>query len=223
MKAAHRKELQTNSLADMLARTVRKARSGGGFSWFQVLVVLAILVVVLGFFWIRGNRAQENAEAWAKVEYNDTKSLVELYKDAKDTRQGQAATFTLGFSLLWDGIRIMGAGDSKLPEGVSRVETAMKLFSELAEECKDDNERFAEAKYHLAVANEALACLDAVKYLGEAKKHFEALTSGDLAATPYGKLAKKRLEQYSDPTSFTDMIVFYSRFRGQTPTLGPGQ
>src|ERR1700733_10964809 len=97
MKAEHRKELQTNTLADMLGRTVRKARSGGGLSWFKVFLVLFVGAVVLGFFWVRSNKARENAEAWAKIEYNDGKSLEELVSDLRDTKQGQAARFTIGF------------------------------------------------------------------------------------------------------------------------------
>jgi hypothetical protein len=218
MKAEHRKELQTNSLADLLGRTVRKARSGGGISWFTVFVVVFLVVAALGYLWVRKNKNQVSAEAWARLEFNDRKSLEELASESSDTKQGQAARFTIGYGYLWDGIRLLGAGDSKYVQGgISYLSEAVQVFSKLADECKDDNEQLAEAKYHLAVAFEALAGVLDVKILEEAQKNFEELTKGDLAATPYGVLAKRRLEQYTNPAEHAAMIMFYKNFRSQTP------
>jgi hypothetical protein len=218
MKAEHRKELQTNTLADMLGRTVRRARSGGGLSWFKVFLVLLAVAIVLGYFWVRSNKARENSEAWAKLEYNDGKSLEELVSDFRDTKQGQAARFTIGFGYLWDGVRLIGAGDPRAVEGGNRyLIEAVTVFTQLAEECKDDNERLAEAKYHLAVALEALAGSLKVELLEEAKKNYDELSRGELATTPYGKLAKKRMELYGNPAEFAALVSFYKNFRTQSP------
>jgi len=218
MKAEHRKELQTNTLADFLGRNVRKVRSGGGISWFKVFVAVFVLTVLLGWWWVRSNRAQENAEAWAKLEYDDRKSLQDLINDSTDSKQGQAAGFYIGFGYLWEGIRLLGSGDSKFfKNGIEYIGAAVKTFDQLAEECKDDNERLAEAKYHLAVAYETLAGAIGVMFLDDAKKNFEELTKGELAATAYGMLAKKRLDQYNNPAEFDQMRIFYARFRDQTP------
>jgi hypothetical protein len=217
MKAEHRKELQTNALADLLGRTVRKARSGPGFSWFWTFVILLILAVGLGYWWITKNKARENSEAWARLDFNDRKSLEELATDFKDAKQGQAARFTLAFGYLWDGIRVVGTGDTKLVQGgVGYLFEATKIFGELADECKDDPERMAEAKYHLAVAQESLAGFD-IKLLEDARKTYEELTKGDLAATPYGVLAKKRMDLFNNPSEYARVIIFYSGFRSQSP------
>ena len=63
MKAEHRKELQTNTLADMLGRTVRNVRGGGtGLSWTKVLIVAVVVVGVLMFFWWKTNQTNRLAE-----------------------------------------------------------------------------------------------------------------------------------------------------------------
>ena|SRR5579862_772681 len=217
MKAEHRKELQTNALADLLGRTVRKARSGPSFSWFWAFIVLIILGVGVGYWWISKNKARENAEAWARLDYNDRESLKELATEYKDTKQGQAARFTMAFGYLWDGIRLLGTGESRLVQGgVEYLQGAKQIFEQLADECKDDNELLAEAKYHLAVAQESLAGFD-IKLLEDARKNYEELTKGDLASTPYGVLAKKRMDLFNNPSEYARVIIFYSGFRGQSP------
>ena len=70
MKAEHRKELQTNSLADFLGRTVRNVRGGTGVSWTKILLVLAAVLVVLAVLWYFRNRRRENAELWLKLDTN---------------------------------------------------------------------------------------------------------------------------------------------------------
>jgi len=218
MKAEHRKELQTNSLADFLGRTVRRARSGPQIPWFWLFAAFLVVIVVLGFFWIRRNRALESADAWAKIEYNDRKSLQDLDSEFKDTKQGQAARFTLAYSILWDGIRLLGGEDAKYGvQAAQFLDAAKQIFTQLAEECKDDNERLAEAKYHLAVTEEAMACIKGPLVLEDAKKRFEELTRGDLANTPYGALAKKRFDQYNNLSEYAAIIGFYTSFRNQAP------
>jgi hypothetical protein len=223
MKAEHRKELQTNSLADFLGRTVQGARGGTGISWFKVFVVLIVLLAVLLFFWVRSNRTRISAEAWAKIEYGDSKSLAELYSESKDTTQGQAALFTLGYGFLWDGIHQLGDLDvGRVQDGLEKVFNAAQVFDELANEVKNDNERLAEAKYHSATAYEALAAFDASN-LEKAKNRYEELTKGDLAATAFGALAKKRYEQYEDIVQFANISTFYREFRQRTQGARSGQ
>lgn len=56
MKAEHRKELQTNSLADLLGRTVRNVRGGTGLSWTKILIALVVVGGIATFFIIQRNR-----------------------------------------------------------------------------------------------------------------------------------------------------------------------
>src|SRR5260370_22326718 len=107
MKAEHRKELQTNALADMLGRTVRNVRGGTAVPWTWIFIVLVIAAGVGIFFWWRGNLARSNSELWVKLDDNTPKSLQELYEQNKDTTQGKAAMLTAVFDRLYSGIRLL--------------------------------------------------------------------------------------------------------------------
>jgi hypothetical protein len=216
MKAEHRKELQTNSLADFLGRTVRTVRGGGtGFSWFKVMVVVLLVCGVAMFFVMRNNRARTNAELWEKLDENTQGKLEDLAKEYKDTKQGQAARFTLAYGKLWDGIRFLGASDPQFMQHAGGlIDEAMQMLDALAQECKDDPERLAEAKYHMAVAKESAAVFK-ISFLDDAKKEWEDLATGTLAKTAYGQLAAKRHEQLNNPTSYAAISTFYKEFKVQ--------
>jgi hypothetical protein len=218
MKAEHRKELQTNSLADYLGNLVRNARSGAGLSWFKVIVVL-VLVLGVGAFWIWWNASSNRAaEAWHKLQFNDEVSLDELSRDWTTAKQGQAARFARGFSYLnqWTGL-VHVAEDDKVKAALGGLQA---FFAELAEECKDDPQRAAEAKYHLAVATETMAAYD-IKVLGEAKKAFEAATQDELGKTAFGLMAQKRLDQYNNRTEYEAIDKFYREFRARSRAKSP--
>jgi hypothetical protein len=215
MKAEHRKELQTNSLADFLGRTVRTARTREGIPWFWVFVAGIVVAGLLLTWWIFANRARTRAENWARVEYNDRTSLQQLANDFPETNPGQAARFTIAFDRLWRLVSYeLAVADQK--EVRDLLQGGLQPFySKLAEECKEDPERLAEAKYHMEVIAELLAGVDPSmrkSHLESAKRYLEELTGDDLKSTGYGKLAQKRLEQFNSPVEFRKIDTFYAEF-----------
>jgi len=223
MKAEHRKELQTNSLADYLGRTVRNIRGGTGLSWTKVLLVLAAVLAVLAVLWYFRNRGRENAELWLKLDANTETKLQEIAKDYKDTKQGQAARFSLANLYLWHGIRMLGE-PTKMFTGLDYVQQSMRFYKDLEEDLKDtkdDLDRLAEAKYGYAVATECLAVIDLKgleggKMLDDAKKLYEDLARGPLAKTAYGIMAQRRFDQLSNPAEYTAISTFYREFSAKT-------
>src|SRR5439155_760154 len=65
MKAEHRKELQTNALADRMGRFVQRIKTRpkrGPVLW---IAAGAIVLVLLGIvMWMRGQRQRENSVLW---------------------------------------------------------------------------------------------------------------------------------------------------------------
>jgi hypothetical protein len=216
MKAEHRKELQTNSLADFLGRTVYKVRSGGGggFSWFKATLVLIVVAGVLIFFWRRSAIARNEAEAWAKIEFNDLKSLEELFQESN--KQGAVAKFTLAYRLLWDTVNNVGKpgfGSRQLVDTMNKDGRGLIPFlGALAEEMKDQPERAAEAKYHIMTCYETLAAAEPA-FLIKSKSSLEELSKGELGDTAYGMMAKKRLDQYNNPVEFAAIENYYKELR----------
>jgi hypothetical protein len=218
MKAEHRKELQTNSLADFLGNLMQKRQTGesAGVPWFKLGLVAVVCIGIFLFFWLRGNYARSNAEAWAKLDLGTSASLSSIEVEYKEAKQGEAARFTILYGALWEGIKFLGSGQPGRGERAKDFFEGQLIpeFKKLAEDCKDNPLLAAEAKYHVFVCREALTAVD-LKYLEAAKEDLEELTKGDLAATPYGQMAKRRLEQYDNPLEKVDILMFYQRFRDQ--------
>jgi hypothetical protein len=212
MKAEHRKELQTNSLADMLGRTVRNVRGGTGVSWTWIIVFAVLAVAVVIFFWVRNNQARNNSELWVKVDDNTPKTLQQIYNDSKDSNQGKAAMLTLVHEELYSGVKSLGGGPQFQSQGVEYLTRCQAIYGMLEKDCEGNDEWVAEAKYGQAVATEALAVVDP-ENLKKAKDQFEQLAKGDLGKTGFGMLAARRLEQLSNATDQAAIAAFYRDFR----------
>jgi len=216
MKAEHRKELQTNSLADFLGRTVRNVRGGSGVSWTKIIIAAAVVFGIAAVFWVLNNQKRTNAELWMKLQANTLSKLEEMAqdKDLKNTKQGQAARFTVAHEYLWIGIQRLG-NPTTAEGGLRLLAQGEASFQELAEDCKDEPDRLAEAKYNLAVCKETEAIFK-VELLDEAKKLYEDLAKGSLSKTAFGMMAAKRLEQLN--ADYAAISKFYSEF--STRTMG---
>ncbi len=158
MKAEHRKELQTNILADRMGRmldTVKTRPSRRG-----VLLVLLILVVIVGggiAYVVYQGGINDNRQRWVEFDKTvDFKTLQDVAKDYEKTNQGKAARAQIAWVRLWElGIKRMGIDTNG---GVNEVVAAKEMFSQLADDCKDDPVLGAEAVYAIAVCEETLAC-----------------------------------------------------------------
>ena len=211
MKAEHRKELQTNSLADMLGRTVRNVRGGTGISWTWILVGVTVAVMIVIFIWWRSNRARSESELWVKLDENTPTALQQLYKESGDTNQGKAALLTLAFEELYSGVRMLGAPQFQA-QGKTFLDECQRLYATMEKECEGNDDWVAECKYGQAVATEALTVVDPAN-LKKAKDQYEQLAKGDLGNTGYGKLAARRLEQLNNIAEQTDIATFYRDFK----------
>jgi hypothetical protein len=213
MKAEHRKELQTNSLADFLGRTVRNVRGGAGLSWFKIAIVAVVLFGILAWYLRTKNKERVDAEAWAKLQANDERALAELMKDAPAGYLPAESAKAMGiFQYFWEHMRSVGGEDSRRDAAKFKLQLeSFKFFLQTqAEACKEYPILVAEAKYNIAVCNEALAAFsDSDSKLGEARASFKELAEGELKTTAYGELASRRLAQYDDPAQFEAIAKFY--------------
>lgn len=220
MKAEHRKELQTNTLADMLGRTVRKVRTHEAIPWWRVALVVVLIGGVGVFFWMRSNRTRANSELWVDVDASTFTALDKLRDDEyKETNQGKAARFQVAFEFLWNrGIKYMGTSSLTAEDGIRR---GIAFYSSLATECKGDPIWEPEALYSIAVGTEASASYED-KRLEEALTLYQALANGDYAKTAFGELAAKRAAQLNDPVERAHIQKFYNEFAGRSGVMPEG-
>src|SRR5947209_7600143 len=109
MKAEHRKELQTNILADRMGRLVQRMKERPKKRILLYVVLGAVILVGLFIFSrIRSTSALTESEHWAMVEDGFKKDIDDLIKDFPETNAGKAARFQYAWLATWDlGLKIL--------------------------------------------------------------------------------------------------------------------
>lgn len=187
MKAEHRKELQTNALADRLGRLLQNVKSPPKKSSVLYWLLAIVLVAgVVGFFIWRSRGGTATAKNWEDFESGDPIASKALLDSRAKTAAGKAERFQLAWSYLWDGVIREGELQERVGgikflmsdpiRAVISFERARKLYTDLADECKDDEVLGAEAVYSLAVIEETLAAAgplyDRAAQLDKALRHY---------------------------------------------------
>jgi len=137
MKAEHRKELQTNQLADWLGRTVESAKHGNRSWTVGAAIALGVLALFGIYFYFLGNSSSATT-AWAQL------STAQANIDALDkigaenaNQVGRAARFEVSRLLYSEGIRDLANPDTRA-SAIAKLERARANYEKLAEECKKD-------------------------------------------------------------------------------------
>lgn len=204
MKAEHRKELETNVLADRLGRVVTNLKQGPQRGT-ALYVVLGILVAALVFFSVRWYRVteDENSVAWLSLEAGEHKSLQENFPQSKPAT---AVRFQLAWFLMWEtGIKKLGADQKGALES---LQEARIRYEELKKEVAGDPVLEPEAMYCLAQIEETMAVQDPRKHLENAAEMYQELAKAH-PKSAYGQLAEKRAEILNDETKRAEVARLY--------------
>lgn len=208
MKAEHRKELQTNVLADRVGKMVEtmKHRPKGRGALYVVLAIVAVVGLLFVSQWRKAS-ARANSERWFQLEDGARNYINTLIKDYPGTNPGRAARFQFAWYALWEqGVKVLGADSGR---ALKNLDVARGMYQELATEVASDPVWEPEALYHLAVIEETLAVQNRDK-LTAAQKMYKDLADKHKDSA-YGKLAADRAKQL-EPGSrhFEDSARFYA-------------
>jgi hypothetical protein len=229
MKAEHRKELQTNLLADRMGRMVQRVK-GGPSRRSLLWIALAVLVVIvyLGWTLYRSNQRAIVSTNWlllgeqyitAPGKTRGTLDLSGWVKESPDTSSALAARMQLVWSaFLWDeGIKAMGANPDI---ALLRLKAAEKYYEQFGEECKDDPILAPEAAYALAVIEESKT-VENRDFLDKALARYRGVASRfrDSAA---GKAAQQRVDYIEkNRGSVEEFYAFMNRRLPVRPDMLP--
>jgi hypothetical protein len=206
MKAQHRKELQTNTLAAGMGRVVKNIKTGPNRRTVYVVAgVLLLIGIGVGYLFWSNARARASADLWVKFDHMDQTSIDELIRDHKDKKQGLAARFQLTYLELWEGGLKRLAADPV--SAMNFLKQTSEKYEALATEAKDDPTLASEARFNIAVAREALA-VDNMKNLEEAVDLYKKVAA-DYPNTAHGKAAQERVKLFTDPVSRAKVEDFY--------------
>ncbi len=220
MKAEHRKELETNLLADRLGRIMQTVKTGPkGLSRFKIfLIVVAVLVVGLPsfIFWrIWVTNANTQTVYWEILELGSKSNLNSIAKTAgaeDASNPAKAAALQLAqLSLRDEGLRSLGNSNfDDRPNALAafrKIDDAQYEYENLKKPCEKSDEWMAEILYSQAVIEETRA-LQSTKHLESAQSLYEELSRSEkYAKTGWGELAKQRAKDLKD--NATDLAQLY--------------
>jgi hypothetical protein len=168
MKAEHRKELQTNTLAKTLGQTFRGLKEGPSRSTLLVLVLVGLAVVLI-FTWRYFAHSSQEADSalWYKWDNLATPEQLDTFlknKEVEETTQGRLARFLAARRALREGLRDLGQpANSKRAQ--DELKKAADLYGKLASEPAKVPPLNQEALLGAAQASEALGEYDKAKDL----------------------------------------------------------
>ena len=158
MKAEHRKELMTNTLANRLGEAVQSMKEGPSRGSLFVLAAIG-LIVILALVWhyLASSGEESDSARWLKWDSVATpeqlKAFVESNKGADGQAQGRLARLEEARRSLHEGLRQLGnAGTRK--KALDELKEAAGLYEKLAEECADKPLLHQQALMGAAKANE---------------------------------------------------------------------
>lgn len=230
MKAEHRKELLTNTLADQMGKFIKGTSSMSGTVW----VLLGLIVVVgVAYWWWTGLAANRIASAW--IDYSDGRQsadrLEEVINQWKGTAAERAAKLTRADHLYEKGYEALFT--AKGPQGaLPHFQAAAQIYEQLSQDPGNSREVAVRALVGAAKAHESLASLGQKESLDKAKSLYQQLLKqyGQEPRSPLVQEAEKRLALLDGPSG-SDALTFYKEWparlakieaSGQTPDSTPG-
>jgi hypothetical protein len=208
MKAEHRKELETNILADRVGHLIQRIKHRPQRRAF--LYVIAGLIIAVGlfiFYNMRKTSAAEASERWRWLEDGYKPYIDKLKAEYKETNEGKAARFHYAWLAAWDeGLTWVGADPVR---AFSDLDVAHSYYSGLKEDCAGDPVWEPEALYALAVIEEAraLRAKDRSVHLDRAKGMYRRLADQHKDSA-HGKSARKRAKLLEDKSK--EVAEFYA-------------
>jgi hypothetical protein len=208
MKAEHRKELETNVLADWIGRRLETLKKGSKNSYLVSGVVVLIAVLVFGgMYWLRSSRASTSA-LWYK--FDSAGSIADLDKLAADNRgtmAARAARFEVARARLAQGVQNL-SNPEQHKDALEDLEGARTLYEELAPQAKDSAILQQEALMGVATAEESLVGSGRDASLDKAQEYYQRLAD-QFPNTFEGEAAKKRADDLKNPKTRAEIEKFY--------------
>ena len=205
MKAEHRKELETNALADRMGRVVKGMKSAPQRrTLLYLLLVGAAVVVIWMIIRARDFRQSNQSELWLQFEDGAGPSIATLAKDPK-TPQGRAAYLQLAFYEAWNsGMRRLATNPS---QALVDLDESERAYKELKTQVREDKVYGPEVLYALAVIEEA-RIMNKREFWTAARDTYKELAD-KFGTSAYGKIARQRLEIFENETKRNDVLDLY--------------
>jgi tetratricopeptide (TPR) repeat protein len=209
MKAEHRKELQTNALADAVGKLIKGARSRPNATTvtFWVFLILAV-GLFFGWRWWSSHSERTRSALWLRLdEAANLEAVAAVARDGQGTPPGRMARYQQARVLLRQGLSELCSYSAtreereKNPPPLDKLEQARDLYNQLHKDARDNPLLAQEALMGAAKAEEALGDFDA------AREKYQALAN-DFPDSFLGKQAAVRARLLEDPAELERLKEF---------------
>lgn len=140
MKAEHRKELMTNTLAHRLGEAVQSVKEGPSRGTVFALAAVA-LVLILVFVWryLAASAEETDSARWLEWDSLSTPGQLKQFvenKEVQEQAQGRLARLEEARRALHDGLRQLGRGGTR-KDALEEIHKAAELYDRLDGEFAD--------------------------------------------------------------------------------------
>lgn len=204
MKAEHRKELETNVLADTMGQVLTGAKQGPSrsFLFFLIIGFVGVVGLFLIYRWMVSGTGRTGVQ-WAALEDGSPQRINDAIESGVNTNPAKAARLQVAYEALWyRGIKQLGGNAN---EAWASIDTAEQDYVKLAEDTKGDPVYHPEALYALAVIEETRAIKNRENLASAMDKYKAVIKSNKDSA--FAKLAEQRIEDLENKN--LDIERFY--------------
>jgi hypothetical protein len=221
MKAEHRKELQTNYLADQVGRLVQGMRAGPQSTGSMVAWVLVSLTVGTVIVWYVASANSNRSPQWVKFDEDSNKrdlaGLIKLANNNPATLPARASRFQVARIDLQEGLASLYSNQHD--SAVSAVKNARELYKDLVKECVGDPMLAPQALMGAAKAEEALVGIPqgdnpakSEGNLDTALDYYRRITK-DYPKSFLVKVAQARIDSLESEKNREEVEKFYQEMR----------
>ncbi len=189
MKAEHRKELVTNTLANRLGEAIQGMKEGPSRSTILIGVAIGlILILVLSWYYFATSAAEADSARWLKWDNLSSPEQLKSFADDQEVQghiQGKLARMEEARRYLYDGLGELGAAPAQARENIKK---AAEAYDTLANELSDKPLLHQQALMGAAKAHESLGEYD------QARTFYQQLKD-NYANTALGHDAAEQLQR----------------------------
>lgn len=218
MKAEHRKELMTNTLAHRLGEAVQSVKEGPSRGTLFVLAAVGLIVIlVLVWRYLAASADEADSARWFRLNSLNTPEKLKEFIEDKDVEghtQGRLARLEEARRSLYDGLRQLGnAGTRK--KALEDLQRCAGLFDKLADECADKPLLHQQVLMGAAKAHESLGEAD------QARRYYQQLQDkyGD---TVFGRDAAEQMQRLHAAEQNGDFKALRDEFNKPAAPLDVG-
>jgi hypothetical protein len=206
MKAEHRKELETNILAQQLGKAYEGLKQGPSrTTLFYVGAAVAVVLVIVLFRYFMSSSERDASKRWRELDEVVFPDQLETYlaqADVKDTTQGKVARYREARLELAQGLRDLGVHRQGATD---RIHSATKTYDELARSAGKVPLLHQEALSGAAKGYEALGDFET------ARARYKRLAD-DYPTSALGKDAKAAIDRLDNSNNQADLAELKKAF-----------